>query len=233
MTNEGENSECVLPGKRTGWPRNLLWLSVKKESRLVFFTLPGNCQLTFRSQTHIQNTWPALTFNGLGSSSAGSGDIRDWSNTRHGSQFILQEPDYRQDSCDALEEGISRRAWTVSPTLTSPLSSKMWWGKQSLSCGTPSFLQASRKFSTFLRHFAILSLGTAGDGTWMLATDRGLIWLARWHRTTPSMSAAPISSGKLTFNRDSRLLRSCLICSLSSRRCSIFLLMVNPGSTVL
>lgn len=134
------------------------------------------------------------------------------------------------ESWDALVVGNSRSAWTVTPTFTRPRSSKIWWGKQSLSCETPNFLQASRKFSTFLRHFAILSLGTAGDGTWILATERGLMWLAKWQRTTPSISAAPMSSGKMTFNLDSRLLRSCRICSRSSRRCSIFLLIVKPGS---
>jgi len=47
-------------------------------------------------------------------------------------------------------------------------------------------------------------LTTAGDGTWMLATERGLMWLAKWQRTTPSINAAPMSSGKITFNLDSR-----------------------------
>lgn len=28
-----------------------------------------------------------------------------------------------------------------------------------ITCGTPSFLQASKKFSTFLRHLAMLSFG--------------------------------------------------------------------------
>lgn len=34
-----------------------------------------------------------------------------------------------------------------------------WWCCQIITWETPNFLQASRKFSTFLRHFAMLSLG--------------------------------------------------------------------------
>lgn len=51
------------------------------------------------------------------------------------------------------------------------------------------------------RHYDILT--TAGEGTWMLGTERGRTWLARWHRTTPSVRAAPRSLGSDTFNRDS------------------------------
>lgn len=50
-------------------------------------------------------------------------------------------------------------------------------------------------------HYDILT--TAGEGTWMLGTDRGRTWLAKWHRTTPSVRAAPRSLGNDTFNRDS------------------------------
>lgn len=59
----------------------------------------------------------------------------------------------------------SRRAWTVTATWPNPFSSKMCRGKHNCSWGTPIFLQASRKFSTFRLHFAIVNLGTAGDGT--------------------------------------------------------------------
>lgn len=115
----------------------------------------------------------------------------------------------------------------------------MKWGGHWLTCGTPIFLHASKKFSTFLRHLAMLSLGwgaaeqkdeqfkscrvtalgcqhklsvsvsdfraltTAGEGTWMLATDRGEMLLAKWQRTTPSIRAAPTSSGSNTFSLDS------------------------------
>lgn len=88
-----------------------------------------------------------------------------------------------------------------------------------LTSSTPIFRQASMKLSTFLLHRAIVNLGwkqltcgfskiylqslltTAGDGTWILATDRGFIWLARWHRTTPSVNAGARSSGKAIFSR--------------------------------
>lgn len=39
----------------------------------------------------------------------------------------------------------------------------------------------------------------------MLATDRGRMWLAKWQSTTPSMSAAPRSSCRVTFNLISML----------------------------
>ena len=42
-----------------------------------------------------------------------------------------------------------------------------------LTSGTPILRQASIKFSTLRRHLATVSLGTAGEGTWMLATERG------------------------------------------------------------
>lgn len=98
-------------------------------------------------------------------------------------------------------------------------------------CGTPILRHASRKFSTFRRHLAMVSLGcrwhaeksltntgddlwhqsrdiwlvltTAGEGTWMLGTDRGRTWLARWHSTTPSVRAAPRSLGKDNLRRAS------------------------------
>lgn len=42
----------------------------------------------------------------------------------------------------------------------------------------------------------------------MLVTDRGRMWLARWHNTTPSIKAAPTSSGSKTFNLDSRFCKT-------------------------
>ena len=47
------------------------------------------------------------------------------------------------------------------------------------------------------------ALTTAGEGTWMLATERGEMLLAKWQRTTPSIRAAPTSSGSNTFSLDS------------------------------
>lgn len=38
------------------------------------------------------------------------------------------------DSCVSLDGGRSSSAWTVTPTFTSPRSSRMWWGRHSLSC---------------------------------------------------------------------------------------------------
>lgn len=35
----------------------------------------------------------------------------------------------------------------------------LWWLVNIITCGTPIFLQASKKFSTFLRHLAMLSFG--------------------------------------------------------------------------
>lgn len=67
--------------------------------------------------------------------------------------------------CCCLGGASSRRAWTVTATWPNPFSSKMCRGKHNCSWGTPIFLQASRKFSTFRLHFAIVNLGTAGDGT--------------------------------------------------------------------
>lgn len=114
---------------------------------------------------------------------------------------------------------------------------KETWNTKSRSgptSGTPIFLQASRKFSTFRRHLAMPSLGwkesrtdavwqswrmreafivsanrvrptTAGEGAWMPATERGWMWLARWQSTTPSIRKAPRSSGRMSFSRLSML----------------------------
>lgn len=46
----------------------------------------------------------------------------------------------------------------------------------------------------------MLSLTTAGDGTWIEETDLGRTWFARWQSTTPSIKAAERSAGKDTFN---------------------------------
>ncbi len=56
---------------------------------------------------------------------------------------------------------------------------------------------------SFERDFKVRT--TAGEGTWMLETDLGRMWLARWQSTTPSLSAAGRSSGSFTFRRDSTL----------------------------
>ncbi len=37
------------------------------------------------------------------------------------------------DSCVGFDVGRSSRAWTVTPTFTRPRSSRMWWGRHSLS----------------------------------------------------------------------------------------------------
>lgn len=37
----------------------------------------------------------------------------------------------------------------------------------------------------------------------MLATECGKMWLAKWHKTTPSLRADDRFSGKATFSRDS------------------------------
>lgn len=58
-------------------------------------------------------------------------------------------------------------------------------------------------FWTSIKYYHYYILTTAGEGTWMLGTDRGRTWLAKWHRTTPSVRAAPRSLGSDTFNRDS------------------------------
>lgn len=113
---------------------------------------------------------------------------------------------------------------------------KLWehWNNRTdggLTSGTPCFLQASRKFSTFRRHLAMPSLGwkqrqsvrmeawgggihchtdrkrptAAGEGTWMPATEHGWRWLARWQSTTPSIRNSPRSSGRMSFSRLSML----------------------------
>jgi len=41
---------------------------------------------------------------------------------------------------------------------------------------------------------------TAGDGTWMLVTECGRMWFARWHKITPSCNAPSKSSGNFIFN---------------------------------
>lgn len=50
----------------------------------------------------------------------------------------------------------------------------------------------------------------------MLPTERGRTWFARWHNTTPSVSAGAISSGRVIFKRVSIICRSCSISSVSS-----------------
>lgn len=70
-------------------------------------------------------------------------------------------------------------------------------------------------------------LTTAGDGTWILATERGLIWLAKWQRTTPSISAAPMSSGRITFNLDSRFYKDMRINVQVISKCMAYIHITN------
>lgn len=57
---------------------------------------------------------------------------------------------------------------------------------------------------------------TAGDGTWILATDLGRTWFAKWHKTTPSVNADATSFGNDIFNRLSIVIFSWSISSVSS-----------------
>lgn len=135
--------------------------------------------------------------------------------------MVMEDPGAVDDDVVVVVTGCrggarSSRALTVPATWGSPCSSRMWRGRHNWLCGTPILRQASRKFSTFRRHLAMVSLGTAGEGTWMLGTDRGLTWLARWHSTTPSVRAAPRSLGNDTLRRASMFFLSCSTTSASS-----------------
>lgn len=73
-------------------------------------------------------------------------------------------------------------------------------------------------------------LTTAGDGTWILSTDRGRTLFARWHNTTPSMSAQDKSCGSSTFNLCSMMDLSCWMqsdSSLARVACCLPLLLAN------
>lgn len=47
-------------------------------------------------------------------------------------------------------------------------------------------------------------LTTAGEGMWMIDTDRGRTWLASWQRVMPLDKDSPRSSGRVIFREDSR-----------------------------
>lgn len=89
----------------------------------------------------------------------------------------------------------------------------------------------------FLSHLSCLTLKkkstiltTAGDGTWILSTDRGRTLFARWHNTTPSMSAQDKSCGSSTFNLCSMMDLSCWMqsdSSLARVACCLPLLLAN------
>lgn len=55
------------------------------------------------------------------------------------------------------------------------------------------------------KHVFCHTLTTAGEGMWMMDTERGLIWLTSWHRTVPFDKASPRSSGSVILSRDSRV----------------------------
>lgn len=56
-------------------------------------------------------------------------------------------------------------------------------------------------------HHSLLfdKLTTAGEGMWMIDTERGRIWLASWQRAVPSDKPSPRSSGRVVFSRASRV----------------------------
>lgn len=73
-----------------------------------------------------------------------------------------------------------------------------------LSFGWRAEYQNDEQFkSNRAKETSLGTLTTAGEGTWMLATERGEMLLAKWQRTTPSIRAAPTSSGSNTFSLDS------------------------------
>lgn len=75
--------------------------------------------------------------------------------------------------------------------------------------GTLRVLKGTNSYSRVKNNCGVVLCGkwkwrtTAGEGTWMLGTDLGRTWLARWHSTTPSVRAAPRSLGKDTLSRHS------------------------------
>lgn len=53
--------------------------------------------------------------------------------------------------------------------------------------------------------FEASRLTTAGEGMWMMDTERGRTWFTSWQRMVPLARASPISSGRVIFRRDSRV----------------------------
>lgn len=91
----------------------------------------------------------------------------------------FQKSRYTEERWDALDVGSSSRAWTVRPTFTRPLSSKIWWGKQSLSW----------KIKQHMHHIAIIwpSLGTQYILTRLEHSNTSLLLISVLYRNHPSL----------------------------------------------
>lgn len=158
------HSSFNLTRKRT-WCYHILFIHpiTKEKKKNSYVLLTVNWLQGFHTKLQskaLYIIWTGFSFWWLGCSHVGGWNASEKSITEQmGSCLAAKKLCHMEESWDTFNAGNSSRAWTVRPTFTRPLSSRMWWGKQSLSCGTPNFLQASRKFSTFLRHFAMLSLG--------------------------------------------------------------------------
>lgn len=79
--------------------------------------------------------WTGFSFWWLRCSHVGGWSASEKSITEQmGSCLAAKKLCHMEESWDTFNAGNSSRAWTVRPTFTRPLSSRMWWGKQSLSC---------------------------------------------------------------------------------------------------
>lgn len=107
------------------------------------------CHLQLQSKA-LYSIWTDSSFWWLGCSRVGSWTASEGSKQADRMEGCLapKQSCHMEESWGTFNVGNSSRAWTVRPTFTSPLSSRMWWGKQSLSCKTKRYMyQASFFFS--------------------------------------------------------------------------------------
>lgn len=134
-----------LTGKRIWCYHDLFVHPIKKEKRNNYVLLTVSWLQGFHIQLQskaLYSTWTDTSFWWLGCSHGGSWTASEQCKS---ADRILSCPAskvsrHMEESWDTFNVGNSSSAWTVRPTFTRPRSSRMWWGKQSLSCKTRRYM---------------------------------------------------------------------------------------------
>jgi len=119
-------------------PQSLCASNYKRKKIIIMFLTVSWLQgfhIQLQSKA-LYSIWTDTNFWWLGCSHVGSWTASEQSKStdRIVSCLASKKSCHMEESWDTFNVGNSSRAWTVRPTFTRPLSSRMWWGKQSLSC---------------------------------------------------------------------------------------------------
>lgn len=141
-----------LTGKRTWCYHNLFVHPITKEEKNNYVLLTASWLQLFHVQLRnkaLDIIWTESSFWWLGCSHVGSRTASEQSESPNWMVSCLdfKKSCHMEESWDTFNAGSSSSAWTVRPTFTRPLSSRMWWGKQSLSCKIKQYMDQASSFA--------------------------------------------------------------------------------------